>query len=224
MLPALTPTQTVSGSDSRRSASPDCRIQWHRYVASPPSTSRTSASRTQGTQRSSLIVGSADSSRRPSDFHSIEVMPPHGGRPLTNPRAETGPHKGWPHCAVGMHSAVASAIGLPSRPTSASRMLVFVTPPEVREASRLPPVRSGHDALSECREIRCMGIQTGLHSETHRRCDLSCSARISTNPCVGAGHVIGRLLDLSHISWQICVAHLASRQKRMIGVLAILAL
>ena len=30
MLPALTPTQTVSGSDGRRSASPDCRIQWHR--------------------------------------------------------------------------------------------------------------------------------------------------------------------------------------------------
>ena len=136
MLPALTPTQTVSGSDGRRSASPDSRIQWHRYVASPPSTSRTSASRTQGTQRSSPIVGSADSSRRPSDFHSIEVMPPHGGRPLTNPRAETG-HMGWPHCAVGMHSAVASAIGLPSRPTSASRMLGFVTPPEVRRSFTL---------------------------------------------------------------------------------------
>ena len=30
MLPALTPTQTVSGSDGRRSASPDSRIQWHR--------------------------------------------------------------------------------------------------------------------------------------------------------------------------------------------------
>ena len=30
MLPALTPTQTVSGSDGKRSASPDARIQWHR--------------------------------------------------------------------------------------------------------------------------------------------------------------------------------------------------
>ncbi len=78
MLPALTPTQVVSGSDGRRSASPDSRIQWHRYVASPPSTSRTSASLTQGTQRSAPIVGSAVSSRRPSDFHAIELIPPHG--------------------------------------------------------------------------------------------------------------------------------------------------
>jgi hypothetical protein len=30
MLPALSPTQTVSRSDGKRSASPDCRIQWHR--------------------------------------------------------------------------------------------------------------------------------------------------------------------------------------------------
>ena len=30
MLPALSPTQTVSSSDGRRSASPDSRIQWHR--------------------------------------------------------------------------------------------------------------------------------------------------------------------------------------------------
>ena len=68
MLPALTPTQTVSGSDGRRSASPDSRIQWHRYVASPPSTSRTSASRTQGTHRSLSMLGSAVSSRTPTDF------------------------------------------------------------------------------------------------------------------------------------------------------------
>ena len=52
MLPALSPTQTISSSDGKRSARPDCRIQWHRYMASPPFTSRTSASRTQGTQRS----------------------------------------------------------------------------------------------------------------------------------------------------------------------------
>jgi hypothetical protein len=30
MLPALTPTQTVSGSAGRRLASPDSRIQWHK--------------------------------------------------------------------------------------------------------------------------------------------------------------------------------------------------
>src|SRR6478735_5893696 len=47
MLPALSPTQTVSLSDGKRSARPDCRIQWQRYRASPPFTSRTSVSRTQ---------------------------------------------------------------------------------------------------------------------------------------------------------------------------------
>ena len=30
MLPALSPTQTVSVSDGMRSARPDSRIQWHR--------------------------------------------------------------------------------------------------------------------------------------------------------------------------------------------------
>jgi len=80
MLPALNPTQTVSCSDGRRSASPDCRIQWHRYVASPPATSRT---------------------------------------------------------AVGMQRALESAIGLPSRSTSASRMLGFLTPADVRRSLTL---------------------------------------------------------------------------------------
>ena len=40
------------------------------------------------------------------------------------PRTEAGPHIGWPHCAVGMQSALESEIGLPSRSTSASRMLL----------------------------------------------------------------------------------------------------
>ena len=30
----------------------------------------------------------------------------------------------------------------------------------------------------------------------------------SATPCVAARHVIGRLLDLSHISWRTCVADL----------------
>ena len=123
MLPALTPTQTMSLSDGSRSVIPDSRIQWHRYVASPPSTSSTSAALTHGIQRSGPIVGSVDSSRRPSDFHSIDVRLPHGAAPLTKPRAETGPQFGWPHCAVGMQRAVESEIGLPSRSTRASRML-----------------------------------------------------------------------------------------------------
>jgi hypothetical protein len=32
------------------------------------------------------------------------------------------------------------------------------------------------------------------------------NVRYSADPCVEAGHVIGRLLDLSHISWRTCVA------------------
>ena len=35
-------------------------------------------------------------------------------------------------------------------------------------------------------------------------------ARSSADPCVAARHVIGRLLDLSHISWRTCVADLLS--------------
>ena len=136
MLPALTPTQTVSGSDGRRSASPDCRIQWHRYVASPPSTSRTSASRTQGTQRSSPMLDSAVSSSTPTDFQPRSHMGD-GDWPAMKRQAEAGVHMGWPYSAVGMHRALESAIGLPSKSTSASRMLVFVTPPDVRRSLTL---------------------------------------------------------------------------------------
>jgi hypothetical protein len=32
MLPALTPTQTMSRSEGSRSASPDSRIQWLKYL------------------------------------------------------------------------------------------------------------------------------------------------------------------------------------------------
>src|SRR5712691_13133966 len=89
MLPALSPTQTVSDSDGRRFASPDSRIQWHRYVASPPSTSRTSASRTQGTQRSSPMLDSAVSSRTPTDFQPRSHMGD-GDWPAMKRQAEAG--------------------------------------------------------------------------------------------------------------------------------------
>ena len=55
-----------------------------------------------------------------------------GELPLMNCHALTHePTIGCPYIAVGMHSAVDSAIGLPRSSTSASRMLAFVTPPEV---------------------------------------------------------------------------------------------
>jgi hypothetical protein len=54
-----------------------------------------------------------------------------------NSKAEAGVHMGWPYCAVGMHRALESAIGLPSNSTSASRMLGFLTPPDVRRSRTL---------------------------------------------------------------------------------------
>src|SRR5919199_1119245 len=87
MLPALSPTQIVSGSDGRSPARPDCCIQWHRYKASPPSTSRTSVSWTQRTQRSASMLGSAVSSRTPKDFHPSSHMGDLGSRPLINRQA-----------------------------------------------------------------------------------------------------------------------------------------
>src|SRR6476661_838381 len=77
------------------------------------------------------MVGRAVSSRTPTDFHGSEVMASPGSPPSTNLRTDCGPHMGCPHCAVGMQSAADSEIGLSNMPTSASRMLVFLTPPEV---------------------------------------------------------------------------------------------
>ena len=139
MLPALSPTQTVSRSDGRRSASPDCRIQWHRYRASPPFTSRTSVSRTQGTQRSSSMLGSAVSSSTPRDFQPSSHMGHRGSRPLMNRHARAGTDLGCPYTAVGMQRALDSAIGLPRRSTSASWMLGFLMPAEVSRSFMLSP-------------------------------------------------------------------------------------
>ena len=138
MLPPLRPTQTVSGSDGKRSASPDSRIQWHRYSASPPFTSRTSASRTQGTQRSSSMLGSAVSSSTPSDFQPSSHMGVEAC-PLMKRQAEPGPLMGCPYDAVGMQRALESAIGLSSRSTSADWMLEFLMPADVSRSLMLPP-------------------------------------------------------------------------------------
>jgi len=57
--------------------------------------------------------------------------------PLMNRHATPGV-RGCPYAAVGMQRALDSAIGLPSRSTSASRMLVFMMPAEVRRNFMLP--------------------------------------------------------------------------------------
>src|SRR3954467_14374113 len=108
MLPALSPTQTVSGSDGRSSASPDSRIQWLRYSASPPLTSRTSASRTHGTQRSLSILGRAVSSNSPTDFQPSSTMGC-AELPLMKRHGPPGLPVGLPYPAVGIHRAFDSA-------------------------------------------------------------------------------------------------------------------
>src|SRR3954465_12908690 len=142
MLPALSPTQAVSRSDGRRSVNPDCRIQWHRYRASPPFTSRTSVSWTQETQRSLSMLGSAVSSSTPSDFQPSSHM---GvlACPVMNRHAPPGLPWGCPYPAVGIHRASESAIGLPRRSTSASWMLLFLMPADVRSSFIEYLVREG---------------------------------------------------------------------------------
>src|SRR5204863_8597620 len=124
---------TVSRSDGNRSASPDCRIQWLRYRGSPPFTSRTSVSRTRGTQSASSMLGSAVSSSTPNDFQPSSHIGVLGSRPLMNFHAWPAPPR-LAYDAVGMQRALHSAIGLPSRSSNASWMLVFLMPPEVRRS------------------------------------------------------------------------------------------
>jgi hypothetical protein len=81
------------------------------------------------------MLGSAVSSSTPSDFQPNS----HKGveaRPVISRHAMAGPPMGY--TAVGMQRALDSAIGLPKRPTSASRMLVFLTPAEVRRSFMMP--------------------------------------------------------------------------------------
>jgi hypothetical protein len=92
-----------------------------------------------GTHRSSSMLGSAVSSSTPTDFQPRPTMgwPEF---PLMNRQAPApGPPMGCPYCAVGMHRALESAIGLPRRSTNARRMLAFVTPADVRRSRKMPP-------------------------------------------------------------------------------------
>ena len=55
-----------------------------------------------------------------------------------NRQARAGPTMGCPYAAVGMQRALDSAIGLPSRSTSASWMLGFLMPADVRRSRMMP--------------------------------------------------------------------------------------
>src|SRR5690242_20846544 len=71
-----------------------------------------------------------------------------GSCPLMNSHALRGPAMGCPYTAVGMQRASHSAIGLPSSSTSASWMLAFLMPADVRRYFIMPllvtlPMRGG---------------------------------------------------------------------------------
>jgi hypothetical protein len=77
------------------------------------------------------MLGSAVSSSTPRDFQPNSHMGVSGSCPAMKFQALPGPASGCPYVAVGMQRALDSSIGLPSRSTSASRMLAFLIPAEV---------------------------------------------------------------------------------------------
>src|SRR5215218_6850426 len=90
-----------------------------------------------GTQSPSSMLGSAVSSSTPKDFQPNSHMGVLGSCPLTNFHASSGCPRTC--VAVGMQRALDSAIGLPSRSTSALWMLVFLMRAEVRRSLMLSP-------------------------------------------------------------------------------------
>src|SRR5450432_1681405 len=106
------------------------------------------------------MLDSAVSSRTPTDFQ------PKSPWPAMKRQAEAGVHQGWPYSAVGMHRALESSIGLPSRSTSASRMLVLVTPPDVRRSFKLPPEVG--DVSEDALLTDPYAVGTGGPAATHR--------------------------------------------------------
>src|ERR1700722_20743340 len=79
------------------------------------------------------MLGSAVSSSTPRDFQpsshiGLEDLP------VMNRYAPPGLPWGCPYPAVGMQRALHSAIGLPSRPTSAFSMLGFLIPADVESS------------------------------------------------------------------------------------------
>src|SRR5580692_8463321 len=83
------------------------------------------------------MLGRAVSSNTPKDFQPNSHMGQIGCCPLISRHAWPAP-PGKAYAAVGMQSALDSAIGLPSRSTSASWMLVLVMPAEVRRSLMTP--------------------------------------------------------------------------------------
>ena len=168
MLPALSPTQTVSRSDGKRSASPDCRIQWHRYRASPPCDQQDVGLLDHGNPAFFVDAGQRGqlqhSQGLPTQLaHRVRGSCPRDELPCPRQDRPSGART----IAVGMQRALDSAIGLPSRSTSASWMLAFLMPADVRRNLMLPP------GVVDCRRERSAltdpyAVETGRPPKTHR--------------------------------------------------------
>src|SRR6185503_3746782 len=86
------------------------------------------------------MLGSAVSSSTPKDFQPSSHIGHRGSCPLMNCHAfSPGPTHGCPYIAVGIQRALDSLTGLPNRSTSASWMLVFLMPADVRRSFMRPP-------------------------------------------------------------------------------------
>src|SRR5580692_12489908 len=108
------------------------------------------------------MVGSAVSSSTPNDFQpnshkGVEAVPQIILRAMPAP-------PGMAYTAVGMQRALHSAIGLPSRSTSALWMLVFLMPADVRRSFIMPFLERGNVALP--RPPRRCG--RGVHRDRRR--------------------------------------------------------
>src|ERR671911_2475936 len=110
------------------------------------------------------MLGSAVSSSTPNDFQPNSHMGVLGSCPLMNFHASSGPPRAC--VAVGMQRALDSLIGLPRRSTSASWMLAFLMPADVRRSFKLPPefVDIGENVLGAYGSVRRGDWQTTENS------------------------------------------------------------
>src|SRR3954469_4903394 len=111
------------------------------------------------------MLGSAVSSSTPRDFQRNSHMGHLSSRPLMNCHAIAGVTAGCPYDAVGMHRALDSAMGLPSRSTSAFSMLGFLIPAEVRRSfTGLPESGCGCAAYSDSARGRKSSLDVDLEA------------------------------------------------------------
>jgi len=95
------------------------------------------------TETAELLSTSPDTVRRLDErgvLPAFRLTPrsPRASAVQTSRHCSSALVRGWPYAAVGTTRAVDSAIGLPSRSMSASWMLVFLMPADVRRSLMLP--------------------------------------------------------------------------------------